>query len=263
VDLRNAEDAHGIPSAKGALWHDASPKEADSDFMARKHHNVVRIVAWIAILIALFFICMGIGRATISPFDVVGILAGSLFGIGDMNAYAAANVDIIINVRLPIVVAAILCGAALATSGATYQGLFRNPLVSPDLLGASAGAAFGAALGLLWQLPNIMVQLFAFVGGFIAVLITYFSAKYLSRGVNQILLLVLAGMIVQTLFKSFLSAIKYIADPYSTLPAITYWLMGSLAKVTWESIAMFMIPFDWRGSNLDFSLAHQHAIARR
>lgn len=102
--------------------------------------------------------------------------------------------NIVLNVRLPRVVAALLIGAALAISGASYQGLFRNPMVSPDILGASAGASFGAALALLWNFDNHAVQVMAFIMGFIAVGLTYFSARSIGRGGSQILLPVLCGL---------------------------------------------------------------------
>lgn len=148
-----------------------------------------------------------------------------------------------LNVRLPRVVAAAMIGGALAISGTAYQGLFRNPMVSPDILGASTGASFGAALALLLSLGNMPVRAAAFAGGLAAVFITYAAARYIGRESSQVLLLVLCGMIVSALFQAFVSAIKYTADPDSKLPEITYWLMGSIAKVTWSDLRVFAIPF--------------------
>ena len=128
-------------------------------------------------------------------------------------------------------------------SGTTYQGLFRNPMVSPDILGASTGASFGAALALLFSLGHLPVQAAAFGGGLAAVFVTCAAARSIGRGTNQVLLLVLCGMIVSALFQAFVSAIKYTADPDSKLPEITYWLMGSIAKVTWSDLRLFAIPF--------------------
>jgi len=136
-----------------------------------------------------------------------------------------------------------MIGGALAISGTAYQGLFRNPMVSPDILGASTGASFGAALALLLSLGNMPVRASAFAGGLAAVFITYAAARYIGRGSSQVLLLVLCGMIVSALFQAFVSAIKYTADPDSKLPEITYWLMGSIAKVTWSDLRLFAIPF--------------------
>lgn len=140
----------------------------------------------------LFVLALGAGRAGIAPSDVVGILANALLGTG--ASYSDMATNIVLNVRLPRVVAALLIGAALAISDASYQGLFRNPMVSPDILGASAGASFGAALALLWNFDNHAVQVMAFIMGFIAVGLTYFSARSIGRGGSQILLLVLCGL---------------------------------------------------------------------
>lgn len=219
----------------------SSAKTLGSSYERHRHKSIVLVVLWCAILVVLFLVCICIGRDDISVPDVFGILITNLFGgHGD---YSAADTTIIMDIRLPVLVAAVLSGSALSLSGCTYQGIFRNPLVSPDLLGAAAGAAFGAALALLINFPSPIVQIFAFVGGFVAVIITYYGAKLIGRGGDQILLLVLTGLIVGTLFQSFVEFIKYIADPYSTLPDITYWLMGSLSKVTWDTIWVFLIPY--------------------
>lgn len=216
-------------------------KSGLASYAARKKRNVFFAIVCCLVLLALFIVALGAGRAGVAPTDVVGILANRFFGIDGNFSDMAAN--IVLNVRLPRVTAALLIGAALAISGASYQGLFKNPMVSPDILGASAGASFGAALALLWNFDNRAVQVMAFVMGFIAVAVTYFSARSIGRGGNQILLLVLCGLIVGTLFQAFVSAIKYTADPDSKLPEITYWLMGSIAKITWDDLKLFLVPF--------------------
>ena len=212
-----------------------------ASYVAHRKRTVFLVALCCLILLALFIVALGAGRAGVAPSDVVDILASKLFGVGGNFSDMAAN--IVMNVRLPRVTAALLIGAALAISGASYQGLFKNPMVSPDILGASAGASFGAALALLWNFDSRAVQIIAFAMGFIAVAITYFSARSIGRGGNQILLLVLCGLIVGTLFQAFASAIKYTADPDSKLPEITYWLMGSIAKITWDDLKLFLAPF--------------------
>lgn len=229
-------------------------------FEVQHHKNMVHGTICILIVIALFVVCLGIGRVNIIPQDVVGILATHFFGAAGNWTRAATN--IVCKIRLPRLIAAVLVGSALAISGASYQGLFRNPMVSPDILGASAGASFGAALTLLWNFSSRGIQIMAFVMGFIAVTITYVSARSIGRGSNQILLLVLCGLIVGTLFQALVSIIKYTADPESKLPEITYWLMGSIAKVTWEDLRVFMVPYligitplillRWRLNSLSF-----------
>ena len=192
-------------------------------------------------LIICIVLGLGLGRMMIAPSDVVSILSKHLLtGAGSSTD---ANVLTVMNIRLPRVVAALLVGSALAISGAAYQGLFKNPMVSPDILGASAGASFGAALGILLSFDNRMVQLSGFAVGFAAVMITYASARRIGHGTNQTLLLVLCGLIVGTLFQAFVSMIKYTADPESKLPEITYWLMGSIAKVTWDDLRVFIVPY--------------------
>jgi iron complex transport system permease protein len=135
------------------------------------------------------------------------------------------------NVRLPRVAAAVVVGAGLAAAGATYQGLFRNPLVSPDLLGVSVGASLGAVLGIFLSLPVLAIQLIAFAGGLVAVL-AVMSVGALVRERDPVLTLVLAGIAIQALIGAGISLIKILADPYDQLPAITYWLLGSMTAVT-------------------------------
>jgi iron complex transport system permease protein len=127
--------------------------------------------------------------------------------------------------------AAILVGAALSAAGATYQGLFRNPLVSPDILGVAAGAGLGAVVGIFFSLPVALIQLLAFAGGLGAVLVVYGIGNAM-RGHDPILVLVLAGVAVGTLLGAGIPLIKVLADPYNQLPAITFWLLGSLTAVT-------------------------------
>ena len=202
-------------------------------------HLTLTIIA-LALLIVIAVGAMAVGRAMLSPGTVIDALWQLATGDGDTPLVSR---NIVLNVRLPRVVAAAMIGGALAISGSAYQGLFRNPMVSPDILGASTGASFGAALALLLSLGNMPVRAAAFAGGLAAVFITYAAARYIGRESSQVLLLVLCGMIVSALFQAFVSAIKYTADPDSKLPEITYWLMGSIAKVTWSDLRVFAIPF--------------------
>jgi iron complex transport system permease protein len=136
--------------------------------------------------------------------------------------------SVILQVRGPRVIAAMLVGAALAVAGTAFQGLFRNPLVSPDILGASSGAALGAVTGIYLSLGVFAIQLVAFVGGLIAVAIVYvIGASVRSR--DPILVLVLTGVVVGSLFGAGVGLVKYLADPYNQLPAMTFWLLGSLS----------------------------------
>lgn len=148
------------------------------------------------------------------------------------DPYAQPSIaeTVLFQIRGPRIIAAIAIGAALAASGAAYQNIFRNPLVSPDILGVSAGAALGATTALFFSLSIAAIQVFAFVGGLAAVAIVYFIGTAV-RGHDPILALILSGVIIGTLFGSCVALLKYLADPYNQLPAITFWLLGSLAAV--------------------------------
>jgi ABC-type fe3+-siderophore transport system, permease component len=210
--------------------------------MANDHrfkHLTLTIVS-LTLLLVIAVGTMAMGRAMLSPGTVIDVLWQAVTGEGDTPLMAR---NIVLNIRLPRVVAAAMIGGALAVSGTAYQGLFRNPMVSPDILGASTGASFGAALALLLSLGHLPVQGAAFVGGLAAVFITYTAARSIGRGTNQVLLLVLCGLIVSALFQAMVSTVKYTADPDSKLPEITYWLMGSIAKVTWNDLTVFSVPF--------------------
>jgi len=149
--------------------------------------------------------------------------------------------SIVLDIRLPRVLLAILIGAALATSGAVFQAMFVNPLVSPGILGVLAGASFGAACGMLISEHWFIVQILAFVFGFIAVGFAVFIGAMVTNSRSTVML-VLGGVISASLFTSLLSIIKYVADPYSTLPAIVYWLMGSLAMAQLNETLIVAIP---------------------
>ena len=148
--------------------------------------------------------------------------------------------NLIVNIRLPRVLAALLVGGALAASGTAFQAVFRNPLVSPGLLGVLAGAAFGAALALLWSGPWWTVQALSFAMGLAAVAFGLSIAQWF--GQSSLIMLVLGGVISGALFTSLLSIVKYVADPYNQLPAIVYWLMGSLALADLHQIAWLGPP---------------------
>jgi len=149
---------------------------------------------------------------------------------------------VLLRVRLPRIVAGILIGAGLSTSGAAYQGLFRNPMVSPDILGASAGAGFGAAAGILLGFGIFGIQCCSFAFGLAAVLLTCAASARLTRVGDPVLTLVLVGILVGSVFSALVSLVKFVADPYSKLPAITFWLMGSLAATNVRDVEFVLAP---------------------
>lgn len=146
--------------------------------------------------------------------------------------------SVLFRIRLPRILFACLVGAALSVSGTAYQTVFQNPMAAPDILGASSGAAFGAALGILLRFSSFGILLAAFFFGLITVALVYFIAGR-SSGMRRLTLL-LAGMMISALFSAGTSAIKLLADPNDQLPAITYWLMGSLSGHRWRDFICFL-----------------------
>jgi iron complex transport system permease protein len=176
-----------------------------------------------AALVGLIALAFAVGRYPVSLSEILSVLAGQP---------VSANVEtVVLQVRGPRVLAAVLVGASLAAAGAAYQGMFRNPLVSPDILGVSSGAALGAVLGIFLSLGVFFIQIFAFAGGLAAVGLVYWIGSRL-RGHDPLLALVLTGVVIGTLLGSAIALMKYLADPYNQLPAITYWLLGSLAAIS-------------------------------
>jgi iron complex transport system permease protein len=179
-----------------------------------------------AVLIAGLLLAFTVGRYPVSLADLLNVLSAKLTGQTTEASPAVQNV--ILQVRGPRVLAAALVGAALAVAGTAFQGLFRNPLVSPDILGASSGAALGAVIGIFFSLGVVAIQAFAFVGGLLAVAAVYVIGSAV-RARDPILVLVLTGVVVGALLGAGVGLVKYLADPYNQLPAMTFWLLGSLA----------------------------------
>lgn len=190
--------------------------------------------------IALFILSLFLGRYVVMPDHVAGILGQRIFHMPIETFWTETAETVIMKVRLPRAIMAALIGAGLSMSGASFQGMFQNPLVSPFILGVSAGASFGAAVGLVLELPAIGIEGLAFIFGIIAVTITYFMAHIYK--VTPVLMLVLSGMVVSAFFQAMLSLIKFVADDEEKLPAITFWLMGSLGSVGPKELAIAVIP---------------------
>jgi iron complex transport system permease protein len=196
----------------------------------------VKSISYIAAAVALLVltaIAFAVGRYPVSLAELLSVLSG--------QQVSPAVETVVLQVRGPRVLAALLVGAALAAAGTAYQGMFRNPLVSPDILGVSTGAALGAVLGIFLSKGVILIQLFAFAGGLGAVGLVYWIGSRL-RGHDPLLALVLTGVVIGTLLGSAIALLKYLADPYNQLPAITYWLLGSLASIAPREI-FYSIPF--------------------
>lgn len=184
------------------------------------------------------YISLHIGTISIPWFAVlVGFDAGKL----DISPETAETYKTVVSqIRLPRVLTALLCGAALAISGAAYQSMFMNPLVSPALLGVLAGAAFGASLGMLISNNILVAQLLAFGFGVVSVGTAVLLARFFPG--NRLIMLIMGGVISSSLFTALLSVIKFIADTQNELPAIVYWLMGGFSAVS-SSAAAMVLPF--------------------
>ena len=224
---------------------------SSAELLDRKVEPWIKIVIGIALL-SIVLVSFALGRYPISPVELISTLGGlannalayfvAHFGV--TIPYVEVNQQMataLMNIRLPRILVVMLVGAALAVAGASYQGMFKNPLVSPDILGASAGASFGACLALLFDMSNSMVQLFAFIGAMVAV----GGAVWMNKMVNKydaLLGLVLGGMLVTTLFQSFTSLVKFMADANDKLPAITFWLMGSFSRINQTDLAVIVAP---------------------
>lgn len=217
--------------------------------------NSILLLSAFLVLTALSMLSLYLGRYPILPSDLYNYFFTN-------NRYDPNLPLVLLNIRLPRIIAAIAVGGSLSIAGASYQGMFRNPMVSPDILGVTSGAGLGAAAAILFSLPVAGIQLLSFAGGISAVIFAVSITRSIGKSHDVILVLVLSGMVISSLCGALLSMIKYMADPDDKLPAITYWLMGSLSAITMEDlhivlpvIAMGVIPLvliSWQLNVLSF-----------
>ena len=203
----------------------------EADVAARERGMYSVAGPWIppAAVALLVVISFCVGKYPVSLGDFTGAVIAAV--TGDHHGVAENVETVLWQIRLPRVAAGLLVGAALAAAGGAYQGLFRNPLVSPDILGVTAGASLGAVLGIFLSLPAALIQALAFAGGLAAVALVYAIGSAV-RARDTVLVLVLAGVAIGALLGALVSLLKVLADPYDQLPAITFWLLGSLSAVT-------------------------------
>ena len=199
----------------------------------------------VPVLLAVLFFSFCVGRYAIDPGLIPDlfrmIVSGGTAEIGEESRRAAL---VLAEVRAARIIAAVLIGAGLSAAGAAYQGIFRNPMVSPDILGAATGASFGSALAVLLGAGAVIMQISSFCFGLAAVAIVYAVSNAMAgRGGSSTMTLVLTGMVVSALFSAFISIIKYVGDPYDTLPTITYIQMGGLTYVTAADLPFMLVPF--------------------
>ncbi len=190
-------------------------------------------------LVAALMLAFAVGRFPLAPGDVLALVWSELSGTP--HGLPATAETVLWQIRMPRAAAAVMVGAALAAAGAAYQGLFRNPLVAPDILGVSAGAALGAALGIFLSFDLWSIQALSFGFGLAAVGAVALVGNAI-RTHDPILVLILAGVAIGALLASILALLKYLADPYNQLPAITFWLLGSLAATNRDDVAATLAP---------------------
>ena len=191
---------------------------------------------------------IGMGRFSMSiPQTLATLVPGSFPEIEVTQTMR----NVIFNIRLPRVLLSLLAGAGLSVAGASFQGLFSNPLATPDTLGVATGASFGAALGILLGCNVFLTQVCALATGMLAVAIVYAVSRV--RGGTNMVMIILGGMVVSSLFSALVSMIKYVADPQDVLPAITFWLMGSLSATNFQTL-LLGAPFILAGTAMIFAL---------
>ncbi len=237
----------------------ADPRSSTSPKVKARHHarrakllGRTGMVVLAVVMIAVALCSLAVGRYSIDIPLLLTTLSDFPTAVSKLvSGDKLANEEIVVfKMRLPRVLAALLIGGALGMAGSTFQGMFRNPMVSPDLLGASAGAGFGAACALLVAAPVAIVSGSAFLMGLLAVFLTYLISMAVGKGSSNITVLVLAGVVISAMFQACISITKYVADPYSQLPAITFFLMGGLSSVTWKDIGLLLIPIAAGGAVL-------------
>ncbi len=184
--------------------------------------------------LVMFLLSFVVGRYPIPLSTVFRIILSKFVSID--HDWPKTVEAVVLQIRMPRIIGAFLVGSGLAVSGASFQGIFRNPLVSPYILGVASGAAFGASLGILFSFGTVMLHVAALLSGLLAVVLTFAVGR--ARSNAPPLVLVLSGVVVGSFFSALISIIKYVADPFEKLPTIIFWLMGSLARVTPEIIAV-------------------------
>lgn len=187
------------------------------------------ILIMILLPIATAIISMCIGRMNLSMIEVINTLFDAAKGNRDSQNYS-----IVINLRAPRIIMAIIVGAGLTCAGNAFQSLFSNPLATPDVLGVTSGTCVGAIIAIIMSMGIMETQLLALAFGLFSVWITMVLAR--DRNGQSVVFLVLAGVIISALFNAVGSLLKYTADPLDKLPAITYWLMGSFTSASYKKI---------------------------
>ena len=217
-------------------------QEADAVKTAPTRHyraNNLMVLGLAVLLLALMAFSFVIGRYSVSLREFFSVLAAWI-GFPIERFWEVRVENVIFNIRMPRVVLAVLVGVCLSSAGAAYQGVFQNPMAAPDLLGASAGAAFGAAFAILNRWNSVAIMVSAFIFSLLTVIIVWLVSERVKG--KKVIGLILAGIVISSLFQAGTSYIKLVADPNDQLPAITYWLMGSLSGADKKDILFALLP---------------------
>lgn len=202
----------------------------------KKGNTITDKLLFLFLPLATAWIALGIGRYTITPAQVLDAVVGRFSGNFQVTEMVYRTIW---NLRVPRILLALLVGAGLSAAGCAFQSLFANPLATPDTLGVASGASFGAALGILCGFGLIGIQLISFLMGSLAVLLTCLGGLGRGRGLSSV---VLSGIMMGSLFNALVSLVKYLADAETQLPAITYWLMGSLGSAGYSTLQLGALP---------------------
>lgn len=237
-----APDAPNAPGHTTAYNSPQTPQTATSPWKRN-----LTLVAMLIATCAIAVVAMGLGRFGVPPNEVARILVARALELTHLDAIAslrqtwtAEETTVVLNIRLPRVLLALVVGGGLAVSGAGLQALFRNPLVSPDIIGVSSGAAFGGVIAIALGLGSVAVLGGSFLLGVAAVLIVLLFGQV--RAGSPVLMIILGGIVIASFFSALVSLVTFLADPYTTLPAVTFWLMGSLATASYHSLAVTTVP---------------------
>lgn len=216
-----------------------SPRVGRGNGVGRGKTAVVGPIAVAAVLLtAVGLMALAVGRFNVPLWHVVQILAAQLVPVPLEASQTEQNVVLL--VRLPRILLALLVGGGLAIGGAALQAIFRNPLVSPEIIGVSAGASFGGALALLLGLGSFLLVTGSFLFGLVALGLLFLITS--GRGGTPMLMIVLGGVVTGSFFSALVALVSYSADPNTTLPAIVFWLLGSVATATFAKVAVALIP---------------------
>lgn len=203
---------------------------------SKLHYRVLSIIVFFIIT---FIVSMMLGRYELKPSEIWYLLTDFHLKIFSLETIRPEAL-VFYNVRIPRIILAATVGAVLSGTGVLFQGIFKNPLASPDILGVTSGCCFGAALGILLPINSpYIIQFCAFVFGMLSILMTYGMAKT-SRN-HSIIMLVLGGMVISAFFSAALSFIKYVSDPYEQLPAIVFWIMGGFHRSSWKNVSILLV----------------------